>query len=68
MLRKKIKQGDYIIVKLKGKKSSIYYVAEVVRLEGVNYIVYYLHKTGVNKFKDRNEPHDDISDDQIVRN
>jgi len=69
LLRTKIKQGDFILVKVKGKKRCLHYVAEIVDVVGsnYNYIINYYHKTSSNKFIDGKEDHDEITDNEIVR-
>jgi len=67
LLRTKIKQGDFILVKVRGKKRCLHYVAEVVDIVGRKYIINYFHKTSSNKFIDGNEDLDEITDSEIVR-
>lgn len=67
LLRTNIKQGDFILVKVKGKNRCLYYVAEIVDVVGSNYIINYFHKTSSNKFIDGKEDHDEVTDNEIVR-
>lgn len=67
LLRTEIKRGDFVLVKLKGKKRCLHYVAEIVNVVGSSYIINYLHKTNNNKFIDGKEDHDEITDSDIVR-
>ncbi|CAI6358618.1 unnamed protein product [Macrosiphum euphorbiae] len=67
LLRTKIKQGDFILIKVKAKKRCLHYVAEIVDVVGSNYIINYFHKTSSNKFIDGKEDHDEVTDNEIAR-
>ena len=45
-----IKMGDYALVKVSGKRTTVYYVVEVVEKVDFAYEVKLLKKTGLNTF------------------
>lgn len=61
-----IKVDDYVLVKLAGKKKTLYYVAKVVKKVDIVYEIQYLVKTGMNTFLLRNENIYEIDEEEII--
>ncbi|KAG8271207.1 hypothetical protein J6590_068632 [Homalodisca vitripennis] len=61
-----IKQDDYVLVKLAGKKKVLYYVAKVITKVDVVYEIQYLMKTENNTFILRNETIYEIDEEEVI--
>ena len=61
-----IVSGSFLLVKLSGKKYSRHYVAEVIEVVGLVYIVNYLKKSGDNKFIRENDDIYDVELEEII--
>lgn len=61
-----IKEEDFVLVKLAGKKKILHYVAKVVKKIDFVYEILYLVKTGTNTFILRNETVYEIEEEEII--